>query len=493
MDALARLRSIIELETESLRQSIALNRREAVLAILSGREHSVHNHPVFDTDIVFGRPPLCAGDNKAIALILESESESESDGRLFEDWATSFLGHCQHLVEVEQIVKYLESGFMRCEDSVDQVHVWIASKQIPDSWRERDEITWWSQQSSSETWQFGYPADAMLDRLRGGQWLDVLKSLRRHLDDPERPFVVLRWIDLVEAVAADLLISNEMADHAVRGYLVDTENADYHSSVPGIAPAPLIDIGNGEVVLSRTGLMTQPLLFLTREIRRRSGQDYHNSSVHRETLFRQELYEVFSDKRFVTSANRIELRSQQGNLRTDIDAAVFDRKTGSLATFELKSQDPFARSDAEFVRQRDNFLHANRQVSGMLDWLNRNSANELLNRVDSRTAKHVRVQNVYPFVIGRYLAHFTGGAQQDRRAGWCTWTQMLKELERQPLFASGTNPLVSLFARIRKGPDTMLDPERFRSRRIPIGVSAIHAYPSFAKFREATERGTEAF
>jgi len=37
---------------------------------------------------------------------------------------------------------------------------------------------------------------------------------------------------------------------------------------------------------------------------------------------------------------------------------VFDRKTGTLGFFELKSQDPFARSTAELVRQRDNVLYA---------------------------------------------------------------------------------------------------------------------------------------
>jgi hypothetical protein len=34
------------------------------------------------------------------------------------------------------------------------------------------------------------------------------------------------------------------------------------------------------------------------------------------------------------------------DVRTDIDAVVFDRKSGTLGIFELKSQDPFARSSA---------------------------------------------------------------------------------------------------------------------------------------------------
>ncbi|MEJ7839034.1 MAG: hypothetical protein WKF81_09470 [Thermomicrobiales bacterium] len=489
MDSLAQLRSIIELEIVRLRQVIPSNRRNAVLAILCGNDRYVDEPSGAETDVVFGRPLHHPGVNKAIALVLESGSDGEPVVHTTDDWAMAFLKSCQHLIEAEEIVKHIESGFMRCDATADAVQVWIASKQIPPSWRERDDIAWWSQQSTSETWQFGYPADAVLYGLHAAQWLNVLTTLRRYIDGPDEAFVVAPWIDLIEAVANDLVVGHDAADHAVRGFLVDQANAEHHGTVPGIALAPLIDIGDGNVVLSRAGLTSQPLLFLTREIRRRSGQDYHNSSTYRETLFRKEVYDLFADKRFVTSMNRIELRSQQGNLRTDVDAAVFDRKTGSLATFELKSQDPFARSEAELTRQRDNFLYANRQVSGMLDWLNRNSANELLNRVDSRTAKHFRVQNVYPFVVGRYLAHFAGGAQQDRRAGWCTWPQLLRELERQPLVASGTNPLASLFTRIKKGPVTMLDLDRLEARTIVIGGTQVRVYPTYRHFQAASRDG----
>ena len=107
-----------------------------------------------------------------------------------------------------------------------------------------------------------------------------------------------------------------------------------------------------------------------------------------------------------------------GDVRTDIDAVVFDRKTGTLGFFELKSQDPFARSTAELARQRDNVLYANRQISGVLAWLKRHGPDALLGRVDSRTAKTFRVQKVYPFVLGRYLAHFSDGPEPDRRAAW---------------------------------------------------------------------------
>ncbi|HYY80315.1 MAG TPA: hypothetical protein VFD04_14195, partial [Actinomycetes bacterium] len=53
---------------------------------------------------------------------------------------------------------------------------------------------------------------------------------------------------------------------------------------------------------------------------------------------------------------------------------------GTLGVFELKAQDPFARSAEERQRQRDTFFHANRQVSAILEWVQRHGPDDLLAR-----------------------------------------------------------------------------------------------------------------
>jgi hypothetical protein len=204
-------------------------------------------------------------------------------------------------------------------------------------------------------------------------------------------------------------------------------------------------------------------------------------------VFRQNLYALFADKRFVTSAGRIALRREGGDVRTDIDAAVFDRKTGTLGIFELKSQDPFARSPAERVRQRDNLLYANRQLSGVLTWLSRHGGDAVLARFDARTAKRFRVQKVYPFVLCRYLAPAGDGPEPDPRAAWGTWPQLLRLLERQSL-GSTANPIASLFTRLKN--DTPLaypiaDAER---REIVCGNARLIMHPSYAAFQASTGR-----
>jgi hypothetical protein len=163
---------------------------------------------------------------------------------------------------------------------------------------------------------------------------------------------------------------------------------------------------------------------------------------------------------------------------------VFDRKSGTLGLFELKSQDPFARSTAELARQRDTVLYANRQISGVLDWLKRHGADDLLGRIDSRTAKTFRAQKVFSFVLGRYLVHFNDGPEPDRRAAWGTWPQVLRLLDGQPVRATDANPLASLFGRLTKDEPLVRPPVDGPSREIDVGGDAhLVVHPSYAAFQ----------
>jgi hypothetical protein len=289
--------------------------------------------------------------------------------------------------------------------------------------------------------------------------------------------------DLVAALTSALTIDPGVIAQAVAGFTLNQENAAYHAAVPGVAAAPLIRVDPGRLVWSVHGLTTEPLFFLTRELKRRVAQEYHNSAYLREIVFRQDLFALFKDKRFVTSAGRIELRREGGDVRTDVDAVVFDRKTGTLGFFELKSQDPFARSTAEVARQRDNVLYANRQVSGVLAWLNRHGADALLGRVDTRTARTFRVHKAYPFVLGRYLAHFSDGPAPHRRAAWGTWPQVLRLLDGQPPRANDANPIAALFTRLTKDVPLVHPPGGESPHEIAIGGARVTVYPSYAAFQ----------
>lgn len=519
MDARNGLRAAIDREHTRLQGDVPGDRAAALLAVLRVRDRHVEHSRDHIPDPITGFHIPDLGGNKAFRLCFQAERDfsprSSSD---LGAWAARFLAACGRLAEAELVLGHCETGFMRLvDDGEGRLDAWIATKRVPASWRERADFDWWASKLAGEVrpelqavdvdseaahddgycrriadlylrkmaYQFGYPPDAVIGGCSVQTYRDVLAWLIARVlrdRDDEQPLVVAENA-LVSSLVAALGIEPFLAQQAVSGFTLDRENAAYHAAVPGVATAPLIRIGGDRIALSFRGLTTEPLLFLTRELRRRDAQEYHNSAFLREDVFRQDIYALFQDKRFVTSAGRIQLRRKEGNLRTDIDAAVFDRKSGTLALFELKSQDPFARSTAELLRQRDNLLYANRQISGVLDWIKRHGADEILNRIDSRSAKTFRAQKVYPFVLGRYLAHFNDGANPDPRAAWGTWPQVLRLLEQQPMRASEANPIASLFNRLSKDASPIQLPMDGGSREMVIGDARLVVHPSYAEFQ----------
>ncbi|MGB3306068.1 MAG: hypothetical protein WBA63_07770 [Thermomicrobiales bacterium] len=535
MDASDHLRQLIDQQQDLLRRRVPGNRQAALLALIRVHEQqSPLSMPASQPapDLITGHHLDHPGWNKAIQLCLETSDlerapsfhpANDDPG----DWAARFLDICNHLVHAELVLAHAESGFMRLIATPDgTLHAWIASKRAPTRWQERADIDWWARWTarqpdqklpdpqstgpSAETdgnaaaryrqlasmhvqrlsYQLGYPSDAVIGGCTVELYSDVLRrliALALQARDQGQSVIVRSARALVTELAADLAHDPELIAQAVSGFTLDRDNAAWHAAVPGIAAAPLIRVAPDGIILSIHGLTTEPFFFLTRELRRRAAQEYHNAAYRREAVFREDLYTLFRNKRFVTSPGQLRIRRDNGGLRTDIDAVVFDRKTGSLGIFELKSQDPLGRTRAEQERQRDSVLYANRQLSGTLDWLKRYGGDELLRRIDARTAKTFRVHKIFPFVLGRYLAHFNDGPAPDRRAAWGTWPQLLRLHEERSGHGSDANPIASLFTRLSQ--DVRLIPtfKDTPSRVIPIGATHLIVHPSYAAFRASED------
>ena len=519
MNPQERLRQSIDEQQNRLRANAAGDRAATIPALVRAVDRNAQSFGSERVpDLITGRRLTNLGGNKALQLGLEAAENdiTPSSPDVPDDWADRFLQASRLMAEAEVVLGHTETGFMRLDDAGDGVFdAWIAAKRAPVSWQERADIDWWAfwlagqyQAELRETGsddghyrrlagtyvaamacQFGYPPNAEIDGCTVQTYRDVLGWLigyaLRERDRGERLAPRSAQVLITEisnALGADPVVIG----NAVAAFSLDDENAAYHAAVPGVAAAPLIRLDADRLVWSVHGLTSEPLLFLTRELRRRAAEAYHNTAYLREDVFRQDLYALFPDRRFVTSTSRIELRRESGNIRTDIDAVVFDRKTGTLGFFELKSQDPFARSTAELTRQRDNLLYANRQVSGVLAWLQRYGADELLKRVDSRTARTFRAHKVFPFVLGRYLAHFNDGAEPDRRAAWGTWPQVLRLLDGQPFRPGDANPLASLFNRLTKDKPLVRPLADGPPSEIAIGDDRLTVHGSFAAYQAST-------
>ncbi|MDP9351341.1 MAG: hypothetical protein M3P51_07370 [Chloroflexota bacterium] len=500
-----------------------------------------------DTMSLVGEDTHAARPGWNLALRLCLEWQGNGDGTIpsgdaaLADSAERFLADCDQLALADLALAQCVSGHLQLQQPAPGRFVaWATSRRLSTEQRERADFDWWSAglarqisprlaallvkrpqilpllgttehvsenpvaeryyrelgevQIARFACQRSYPVDAPIGGTTFGQYTAILALLigwlnrerDRHASDAN--YIPTPWDEgtLVAALAYALDTDPATVGHMLQPFILDRENAAYHSSLPGSAAPPLIRLDEGRVVLSAMGLLGEPLIFLARELRRRHGQEYHNSARLREGIFRQDLYRLFSDRRFVTSPGRTELK-RSGQARTDLDALVFDRKTGALGVFELKAQDPFARSVEERQRQRDNFFHANRQVSAILEWVQRHGPDDLLARVDDRAAKRFRVQKVHVFVLGRYLAHFVGGPEPDRRASWGSWPQVLQRVEAGDLDPGGRNPLGTLFARLRDAPPPTAS-DSTNSQTISIGGFQLQIFPSFAEMRSEEGR-----
>ncbi|HLX41708.1 MAG TPA: hypothetical protein VKR42_14335, partial [Ktedonobacteraceae bacterium] len=350
---------------------------------------------------------------------------------------------------------------------------------------------------------FLYPAQTLI----GGCTVDLYRNVLavliglalKHLDlcnayVRQHPACTLRALLAPPHTAAALIeflsempgVESAAVRHVVEAYSLSHENVSYHCSVAGTPAPPLLRFDEQDerhFVWSLTGLLSEPFFFLARELKRRHPYEYHTASHLHEEVFRQDLYHLFSDKRFVSSTGSIELRGVQGDLTTDVDALIFDRKTGTLALFELKSQDPFAYSRQERIRQRDYFYNAGKQVLACMQWLNRNGANALLARLDPKLVKRLKVQKTYIFVLGRYLAHFFDGPEFDRRAAWGTWPQVLRLVNGISSGVEEANPIQSLYNKLMKDALLTLFNPIPDVQEIAIGERNVYVYPDFKTYK----------
>ncbi len=474
----------------------------------------------------------------------EEHGDMSADREMVTSWAERFLADCDQLALADEALSQCASGELQLQQRAPRTFVaWPTSRRLSAEERERADFDWWSaylrqqmaphlaalrverdqilallgREAATHTESFdgfvsdptidryyhqlgrahvarfahqhSYPADAAIGGVTFGQYTDILALLigwlYRERDfatrDSDHSPIPKDESGLVAALSDALDTEPATIERALQPLILDRDNAAYHSAIPRRAAPPLIRLDVGRVVWSALGLVGEPLIFLTRELRRRHSQEYHNSAHLREGVFRQDLYRFFGDRRFILSAGRVELK-RSGEARADLDALIFDRRTGTLGIFELKAQDPFARSVEERQRQRDNFLHANRQVSAILGWVQRYGPDDLLVRFDERAAKRFRVQKVHVFVLGRYLAHFVGGPEPDRRAAWGSWPQVLQIVGDTPFHRDNRNPLGALFTRLHD-PAPPRSPADVDNPVISIGDFRLRIFPSFADMR----------
>ncbi|MBR0841328.1 hypothetical protein JQ607_14110 [Bradyrhizobium liaoningense] len=191
-------------------------------------------------------------------------------------------------------------------------------------------------------------------------------------------------------------------------------------------PAPFyVDVGGGWYLLSLFGGLLNPVCGLVRTLRLRHTRDWDKAVDRREIYFREDLRNHFGEPRFHVPDHGMTLRREDGSHITDVDAAILDRETGSLALLQLKWPDIYGMSPKERESRRLNLLKANEWVDRVASWIAGRSARQVakaLGMPDGASESKPPILMVIP----RYAARFTLNDRLDDRACWVAWPEVAR-------------------------------------------------------------------
>ncbi|AFD06879.1 hypothetical protein [Solitalea canadensis] len=204
------------------------------------------------------------------------------------------------------------------------------------------------------------------------------------------------------------------------------ENYDYYLEYPATPPPIFVEVGGQLLMRSIAGCFANPFSILNRELKRKYKKDYDKALNNRENRFRKELFLFFPQEQIVKIQREIKISFE--GIKTDIDAIVFDKQTGTLGLFQLKWQDPYAHSMKErFSRITNLFPKANEWISKIRQWIAANTEQTILNslQIDKELVKPVKINEICVFILSRNQINFTG-VELDNTVAWSSWYQLIE-------------------------------------------------------------------
>ena len=287
----------------------------------------------------------------------------------------------------------------------------------------------------------------------------ILQTRHTHLDVRNLLTVTAAEPRLHGYLSAALDITEIEARQVLDTLKLTPQNMQAHASDPAVGIAPFLSINSSTVVVSIAGALSSPFDFMLAELYRRYRKDWDRAVDGREEDFRKELNDLFSAERFAKAERPLKLRIE-GSVATDIDAALFDKATGTLGLFQLKWQDPFGTSMRKRNTKMKNFLVETDQWVSTVSSILQETPEVLNHQLGDRTVRVQDTKRVHLFVIGRHFSHFSGEASRDSGAAKGTWPQVLRLFKDSHV---GSDPITWLHEMLR---------EQSPSLKLPVTVEA---------------------
>ncbi|WP_158704686.1 hypothetical protein [Ectopseudomonas mendocina] len=201
-------------------------------------------------------------------------------------------------------------------------------------------------------------------------------------------------------------------------------------------PCPFyIEYGKDFFLLPCFGALSNPYYALFRHLRATYTADWDRAVDRREDQFRSDLEKAFPKSHYSIPATGFKLKRKDNSTLTDIDAVIIDRHSGDIALIQLKWHDIYGRSTSQRKSRSTNILQANKWVDSVNTWVGSRTSTEIKGSLGINVNSHSN-SNSRPiiYVIARYTARFGDITNQDERAVWLGWHEILfasKKLEKK--------------------------------------------------------------
>lgn len=255
------------------------------------------------------------------------------------------------------------------------------------------------------------------------------------------------------------------------------ENFDYYLEYPSTPPPMYFQVSENLTIRSIAGCLSNPFSILNRELKRKYRSDYDKAVNRREDRFRNELFMFFPNERIIKIPREINI--SYNGIKTDIDAVIFDSKTGTLGIFQLKWQDPYAKDMTErYSRMTNLFPKANEWVSKMKYWVTNNTSKTIINslQINKQLKEKIEVKEICCFVISRNQMNFTGMEITDETVAWSSWHQLIESQAR--IKTDIDDPIREMFVKIKSfSPEKRMNMEELpKAENIEVQIGKIKVF-----------------
>ena len=229
--------------------------------------------------------------------------------------------------------------------------------------------------------------------------------------------------DLIQLIGKNCSISDETALSILRIASLSPDTMGYYAN-GNARSAPFIQISEHQYLRTIKGLLDEPFDFILYNIRNFFPEAWDKNVNQREAVFRTQLYTVFDDPRFSCVQHPVIIKEKNKTL-TDIDAVVIDKKTGEIALFQLKWQDPADYSPFTLKSKRSNYYSvAEKWLEIIEKWLSNSADEDIASKLGVKV-KYFDKKKISIFVLGRRRGNYSGNGPYPYECAWSQWYQIM--------------------------------------------------------------------